>query len=185
MQPLRSTAHTHPAHRKWLCLWFGALLLGESAPCSALAADDRRVAPVAAAPLLTVQTHCEAMVPAYCRGRFGFRVTRDGKWLAGPDPSGFSVFGHLSKDESRRLRRVAAQVLGSPARPPADCEARQPIPGVDEIVTVQGPERVVKLEGAGGQLNPSCAPGLASAAELFALADALVQRYYPQPFRRQ
>jgi hypothetical protein len=54
-----------------------------------------------------------------------------------------------------------------------------------KTVTVQGPERAVTLDGAGGQLNPSCAPGRPAAAELFAFADALVQRYYPPPLHRQ
>lgn len=168
-----------------LWLWFGALLLGDSMAGFAMPTDDRRVALVEVAPLLMVQTSCEAMVPAYCRGLYNFQVTRDGEWLAGPDPSGFSVSGRLSKSESRRLRRAADQVLGSPAGQLSDCDRRQGIPGVGETVTVRGLERVVKLQGAGGQLNPSCAPNHPSAAELFALADALVRRYYPRPFRRQ
>ena len=193
MQPSCLAFCAHRTNRKsrtkipriMLWLWFGALPLGDDLPSFVLSNDDRRVALVDVAPLLIVQTSCEAMVPAYCRGRYGFQVNRNGKWLAGPDPSGFSVSGRLSKRESRRLRRAVDHVLGSPARQPSDCDRRQAIPGVGETVTVQGRERAVKLQGAGGQLNPSCAPGHPSAAELFALADALVRRYYPRPFRRQ
>jgi len=163
---------------------FGALLLGVSSSSSALPKDYRRVAPVETAPLLIVQTNCEAMVPAYCRGRYGFFVARSGKWFAGPDPTGFSVPGRVSKADSRRLRRAADQFFDRASRPLPDCERRQAIPGVGETVTVQGPEWAMKLEGAGGQLDPSCAEGHPSAPELFALADALMRRYYPHPFRR-
>jgi hypothetical protein len=124
------------------------------------------------------------MVPAYCRGRYGFFVARSGKWFAGPDPTGFSVPGRVSKADSRRLRRAADQFFDRASRPLPDCERRQAIPGVGETVTVQGPEWAMKLEGAGGQLDPSCAEGHPSAPELFALADALMRRYYPHPFRR-
>jgi hypothetical protein len=104
--------------------------------------------------------------------------------LAGPDPDGFSVSGRVSKAESRRLKRAADQFFGRATRQLPDCERRQAIPGVGETVTMQGPEWAMKLEGAGGQLDPSCAQGHPAAAELFALADALMRRYYPHPFRR-
>jgi hypothetical protein len=45
---------------------------------------------------------------------------------------------------------------------------------------------LLKLQGAGGQLNSLCAPGhITAAVEFFALADALMRRYYPRPFPRQ
>jgi hypothetical protein len=118
-------------------------------------------------------------VPAYCRGGYRFRVARDGTWLAGPDPSGFSVSGRLSKSERRRLRRARCWAAPQDNRRIVIVVKQFRVSA--KTVTVQGPERAVTLDGAGGQLNPSCAPGRPAAAELFAFADALLQRYYPPP----
>jgi hypothetical protein len=169
----------------WL-LWLGALLAGDSLPSLGQPRDDGSFELPEVPPLLTVQTNCEAMVPAYCQGTYGFQVTGNGKWRAGPDPSGQSLSGRVPKKENHALRRAADRVLRNPPRQPSECDRRQAIPGVGETVTVQGPGRVVKLQGAGGQLNSLCAPGhITAAVEFFALADALMRRYYPRPFPRQ
>jgi hypothetical protein len=166
-------------------LWFSFFLAGGMHPSFGQFSANLPVNSPSAAPLVTMDTHCEAMVPDYCQGAYGFEVSENGRWLAGPDRSGFSVSGRLSKREIRQLQYAATQILGKPAKPPADCEPNLEIPGVGESVTVHAQERSVKLEGAGGRLDPSCARGDRSAAQLFALADRLMRRYYPRPFRRQ
>jgi hypothetical protein len=166
-------------------LWFSSCLAGGIRASFGQGSADRLLNSPSPAPLVSVNTHCEVMVPAYCRGAYGFEVSEDGRWLAGPDPSGYSVSGRLSKRESRQLQSAAKRILGKPAKPPSDCVPNQQIPGVGESVTVRGQQRSMKLEGAGGRLNPLCARGDRSAAQLFALADSLMRRYYPRPFRRQ
>jgi hypothetical protein len=134
--------------------------------------------------IVTVSTSCEAMVPAYCQGRFGFRVTGDGAFLVGPEPNGRSVSGHLRDAESRALRSAAAQVLaGVSASLSVECNIRPEIPGVGESVEVSANDRTVVLRGSGGRLGHGCAPGDATAdARLFRLVDRLMRRYYPDPF---
>ena len=82
------------------------------------------------------------------------------------------------------LWHTADRVLRSQAEQLSECGQRQAIPGVGETVTIREPERSVKLQGAGGKLNPCARGRAAAAAKLFAVADALMRRYYPRPFGR-
>jgi hypothetical protein len=133
--------------------------------------------------IVKVSTSCEAMVPAYCQGRFGFRVTGDGAFLVGPGPNGRSVSGHLRDAESRALRSAAAHVLAGIGTWSAECNIRPEIPGVGERVDVSANGRTVVLRGGGGRLGRGCAPGDAMAdARLFKLVHRLMRRYYPDPF---
>jgi hypothetical protein len=132
---------------------------------------------------VTVSTSCEAMVPAYCQGRFGFRATADGAFLVGPEPNGRSVSGHLRDAERRALRSVAAQVLAGINASSVECHVRPEIPGVGESVKISAHGRTVVLRGSGGRLGRGCAPGDAVAdARAFIVADQLMRRYYPNPF---
>ena len=162
--------------------WFVAFLVGYSSPSFAQPQPGVSVSPRAAASV-TVQTSCEAMLPAYCQGKYGFHVMENGEWRAGPDPSGRSFSGRLSKKENRALWEAAELLLGSSARQPVECRERGAIPGVRESVTVRIEEREVTLQGAGGELNPLCPPEHMPATKLFARADELMRRYYPRPFR--
>jgi len=162
--------------------WFVAFLVGYSLPSFAQPQRGVTVLPCAAGSV-TVQTTCEAMLPAYCQGKYGFQVMENGEWRAGPDPGGRSFSGRLSKKENHALWEAAELLLGSPARQPVECREREAIPGVRESVTVRIREREVTLQGAGGALNPLCPPEHARAAKLFARADELMRRYYPHPFR--
>jgi hypothetical protein len=145
-------------------LWLSCFLSVEVRPSFGQSSASRLVDSPSATPVVTVNARCEAMVPAYCQGAYGFQVSGDGLWMAGPDPSGFSISGHLSKTESRRLRHAANQILHKLVTPSSDCERDEQIPGVGESVTVRGQQRSMKLEGAGGRLNPSCTRGDRSAA---------------------
>lgn len=132
---------------------------------------------------VTVSTSCEAMVPAYCQGRFGFRITADSAFLVGPDPDRRSVSGHLRKVEGDALHSTAKRVLAGINARSVECHILPEIPGVTETVVILAQERTVILRGAGGRLGHGCAPGDAVAdARLFALADRLMQHYYPKPF---
>jgi hypothetical protein len=133
--------------------------------------------------IVTVSTSCEAMVPAYCQGRFGFRITDDGAFDVGPEPNGRSVSGHLRDAERRALRSAAAQMLAGISALSVECNIRPEIPGVGETIEVSANGRTVVLRGSGGRLGRDCAPGDAMAdAKLFRLVDGLMRRYYPHPF---
>jgi hypothetical protein len=160
-----------------------ALLL--PAACAIFAQDHGRAhaTPADQLPTIAVSASCEAMVPAYCRGRFGFHVTSDGTWLVGPEPGGRSLAGHLREAERRALQSATARVLDSIPTSYVECHVRPAIPGGGESVTISTQARTVVLRGAGGRLDPACAPGDATAdARLFTLADRLMRRYYPRPF---
>ena len=183
--PLPDRAHHRMSWKmvlKRVRQWFVALLIGFSLPSFAQSQRGVSVSPCAAASV-TVQTSCEAMLPAYCQGKYGFQVMENGEWRAGPGPGGRSFSGRLSKKENRALWEAAELLLGSSARQPAECREREAIPGVRESVTVRIEERGVTLQGAGGELNPLCPPEHMPAAKLFARADELMRRYNPRPFR--
>lgn len=162
--------------------WFVAFLVGYSLPSFAQPQRGVSVLPRAGASV-TIRTTCEAMLPAYCQGKYGLQIMANGEWRAGPDPGGRSFSGRLSKKENHALWEAAERLLGSLAGQPAECREREAIPGVRESVTVRIEEREATLQGAGGELNPSCPPEHMAAAKLFARADALMRRYYPRPFR--
>jgi hypothetical protein len=42
------------------------------------------------------QTSCEALVPAFCVGTYGFTVHDDGRFTVGPAPNGVSLTGATS-----------------------------------------------------------------------------------------
>jgi hypothetical protein len=130
---------------------------------------------------VTVRTSCEAMVPAYCQGKYGFEAWETGAWQIGPDPDGRAISGYLSQSERQALRVAARRMLQ--ARESVVCPFRQPIPGLDEVVVLQSAKQVIKLRGAGGELNPACIlSDVRIAARLFALADRLMRHHYPRPF---
>jgi len=136
-----------------------------------------------AGPVVTVRVSCEAMVPAYCRGHYGFEVSGDGVWRVGPRPDGQVLSGRLPAPEAQRLRAAAERALRRATDQPPTCAVVGPIPGAGERVTVTDHQRTVALSGIGGRLDASCSPrGGTEYAALFALADRLMRRYYPHPF---
>jgi hypothetical protein len=91
--------------------WFVAFLVGYSSPSFAQPQRGVSVSPCAVASV-TVQASCEAMLPAYCQGKYGFQVMENGEWRAGPDPGARSFSGRLSKKENRALWEAAELLLG-------------------------------------------------------------------------
>jgi hypothetical protein len=160
-----------------------ALLASHAIPALAQVRDESRAQLSPGEIEITVHVTCEAMVPAYCQGGYGFAATSSGAWRAGPDPRGRLLAGRLSETERQKLQAAAERVLRGPTGP-AHCRPGFAIPGVREGVTVAARGRTIELWGAGGRLVPSCAPddGASERRKLFALADELMRRYYPRPF---
>ena len=132
---------------------------------------------------VVVSTMCEAMLPAYCQGGFGFRISPEGDWLAGPAPDGRTSSGRLLPSERQALQMAVRRVLNTLPASSYECHVRPRIPGVGEMVAITTDRQALVFRGAGGQLEPGCTPGDARAdAALFALVDRLMRRYYPRPF---
>jgi hypothetical protein len=129
---------------------------------------------------VAVTTRCEAMVPSYCQGAYGLLVHSDGSWRAGPAPDGTVRTGRVPAGKVADLFALAEQALAAP--PPPECRGVGPIPGVHEELTVRQGERMLVLHGAAGTIDASCAIGAPVLEKLFAVADALMRRLYPQPF---
>jgi hypothetical protein len=134
-------------------------------------------------PSITVTTSCEAMVPAYCQGAFGFRVSATGEWRAGPSPDGRSSAGRLTRAERAHLRSAIEQALHGRTTAVEGCPPRpMMIPGVAETLTVANRGRKIVLRGAGGKIDPLCGAVTSANAALFSFVDSLMRRYYPRPF---
>jgi hypothetical protein len=131
---------------------------------------------------ISVTTACEAMISKNCKGAFGFMVTANGSWTAGPDPAtGRTYKGEVTSQEWSELRNLVKQFF---ATKPADysCPARPIVPGVSETIIVKlagKPE--VALRGLGGKIDPNCEAAGASSS-LFKKSDELMQKYYPEKF---
>jgi hypothetical protein len=168
-------------NRKILNLLAMALLIdagfAKAGPLTVAAASE-------AGPTVRVEASCEAVAPAYCQGHFGFTVGGDGVWRVGPRPDGRVLSGRLSPAEAQRLRDAARALLRAAEREMPACPVLGAIPGVGERVTVSERDRGVVLNGAGGELDPSCSPHRSEYALLFALGDRLMRRYYPRPFKQ-
>jgi hypothetical protein len=134
-------------------------------------------------PSITVTTTCEAMEAAYCQGAFGFRVTTNGEWRAGPSPDGRSRVGRLTQAERSRLRSSIEQALHSGIPASQNCPPHPMIiPGVMETLTIANRGQRVVLRGVGGKIDPLCSAVTSANATLFSFVDSLMRRYYPTPF---
>lgn len=132
--------------------------------------------------VVTVTTTCEAMVPAYCQGAFGFDVSMTGQWKAGPTPDGKSRSGSITRDELANLKTAVAAALSASSQKSPDCAARpMMVPGVSELVTVTlAPQKVI-LRGSAGHLDRFCKNIDVTETQLFDLVDHLMRKYYPTP----
>jgi hypothetical protein len=126
-------------------------------------------------------TTCEALNPASCVGAAGFRVSVDGSWTAGPSASGDMRRGTVTSEERVRLATDVLQISVGAAQ---QCDSAGNVPGVSDIVdltlTQQGPLRVYEK---GTTPNQVCyRGGRDAAARLHDDLNALMLKYYPQPF---
>jgi hypothetical protein len=126
-------------------------------------------------------TTCEALNPASCVGAAGFTVSVDGSWTAGPSASGDIRRGNVTSEERARLATDVLQISVGAAQV---CDAAGNVPGISDVVDLtlaqSGPVRVF---AKGTVPNQTCYRGGREAAvRLHDDLNALMLRYYPQPF---
>lgn len=132
---------------------------------------------------IVVKTTCEAMSPAYCRGAYGFEITSDGAFAAGPGASGRRIEGRLDPASLTNLMRATERVLADPGARETPCGPIHGIPGVSETVSIAAAGRTLVLRGASGVLDLRCVSGnVADLEALFGTAHQAMSRHYPSPF---
>jgi hypothetical protein len=132
---------------------------------------------------IILTTTCEAMVPAYCQGAFGFRLSVTGAWQAGPSPEGRLIAGRLTRLEQSHLDATVDQVLNRRPISTQQCPSRPTsIPGVTETLIISDVMQRIILRGSSGKIDPYCGASTPLNAALFRFVDRLMRRYYPKPF---
>ncbi|MDE2577839.1 MAG: hypothetical protein KGL46_03455 [Hyphomicrobiales bacterium] len=130
-----------------------------------------------------VQSHCEAMNPAFCQGAYGAVINASGRLSAGPAPDGRVLAGRLDETARRALDRAVQRALAGARENGPACMARRRLPGVGETVTLTEGARTITLQGASGAMDSTCAPGAPAAlAPLFTQAHRAMLKIYPRPF---
>ncbi len=128
------------------------------------------------------QTSCEALVPAFCVGTYGFSIQNDGRYTVGPAPNGVSLPGALSGSEWTQISAdVAALDANLPGKQECDESART-VPGVGdrvELLLARRGSMAVYALSAGGTCYLG---GRDRAIRLHDDLAALMSRYYPRPF---
>jgi hypothetical protein len=128
------------------------------------------------------ETSCEALVPAFCVGTYGFTVHNDGRFTVGPAPNGASLTGTLSASEWTQFSaEVAAVATNLPGKQECD-ESPRTVPGVSdrvELLLARGGSTTVYALSAGGTCYVG---GRDRATRLHDDLDGLTSRYYPRPF---
>lgn len=135
-------------------------------------------------------TACEAMVPSYCVGAYGFSIDAQGNYTAGGLAGSKQVTGQISADELKQLDadlRTVALDIGRSAVPVCQ-NAGGAVPGSGDRVSItlvasatayplrQNAQATVGLQECGyngDALGP---------AHALATFGALRQKYYPVPF---
>ena len=129
---------------------------------------------------LTEKTACEALVPAYCVGLYGFTVTSDGRYTVGPNDAGAKLEGSLT-DKERALIASDADALAANLGGAEVCDSSGTVPGVGDSVDLTDSRNVVTRVYALG-LTTCYRGGRARATQLHDDLAALMSRYYPRPF---
>ncbi len=127
---------------------------------------------------VTEQTSCEAMVPSYCRGLYGFTVMNDGRYTVGPDPTGAQVSGSLTDSERSRISADAALVAGGLGAS-QECDGAGTVPGVGDHVDLMNSRGVVSRVFELGVRSTCYRGGRGRAIQLQADLQALMAKYYP------
>ena len=129
---------------------------------------------------VTEKTACEALVPAYCVGHYGFTVTSDGRYTAGPSDDGTKLEGSLTDTERVRLSSDAAVVAANLGVAEV-CDSAGTAAGVgDSVDMTDSTNRVTRVYDLGR--NTCYRGGRARATQLHDDLAALMARYYPRPF---
>lgn len=125
------------------------------------------------------------MNPAYCIGAYGFQVSADGSFAAGPDPGGKTVTGQITPPELQTLNGDVAQLTQADLNASLVCQGSHIIPGVMDEVTLQnGSQTYTLYEGNSVSLHGSdCVSGDPAKEErLHSDLNAIMKEYYPVPF---
>jgi hypothetical protein len=126
-------------------------------------------------------TACEALVPRFCVGLFGFTVQSDGTFTVGPADDGTTLTGSLTDSERAQLSSEAAQVSATLTTNPA-CDPAHTIAGIgDRVDFVDSRAGTVPVY----QLGPGTICYRAGREQAIALHTDLVSlmgKYYPRPF---
>ena len=128
---------------------------------------------------------CEAVVPAYCQGAYGFAIRVDGSWTAGPSPANAMASGTLTGDE---LNTLAADINALAANTPGSCTSvanhtsgAPTIPGVRSVIALSTSNgRQLEVGGPGDLLSSACRGSQASLA-MWSEFQTLLGKYYPRP----
>jgi len=161
----------------------GAAACGESTPSSIGTSFLRSGGDWSAA---SETAECEALVPAYCQGAYGFAIRVDGSWTAGPSPANAVMSGRLTSDE---LSALAADIKALAASTPDSCTSvanhatgAPTIPGVRTIVALSTSSgRQLQVGGPVDLLSSAC-PGSQASLVMWSEFQTLLGKYYPRPF---
>ena len=128
------------------------------------------------------QTTCEAIVPNYCLGAFGFSVGSDGRFFVGSPDGGANRTGGVTDAERARIDADVAQVQANLAAGP-ECEVTHTIPGISDRVDLQPTSGgVITVFDFGGTPGRTCyRGGREHAIQLHTDLAALIVKYYPHP----
>ena len=129
---------------------------------------------------VTEKTACEALVPAFCVGLYGFTVTSDGRYTAGPADDGTKLEGSLTDTERVRLSSDAA-ALAANLGVAEVCDSAGTVPGVGDSVDMYDSRNMVTRVYDLG-LKTCYRGGRTRATQLHDDLAALMARYYPRPF---
>jgi hypothetical protein len=143
---------------------------------------------------LSEKVDCEAMTPAYCLGLYGFSVTKEGGWQAGPAPHGSPITGNLTADELSLLSDDVAALMEADLSQPFTCDATyNAIPGMGMTMSLtlvgQSPISIYEYshweENASGGSTPSsnCYRGTEEASKKLGQDfGTIMKKYYPRPY---
>ena len=132
---------------------------------------------------VTETTACEALVPAFCVGVYGFTVTSDGRYTVGPASDGTTLQGALTDAERARISADAAPLAASPGGAEV-CDSTGSVPGVGDSIDLTDSRDVVTRVYELG-VKTCYRGGRAQVVQLHTDLKALMARYYPQPFPSQ
>lgn len=149
----------------------------------AVAACGSPSAPDAGWEEVAEHTSCEALLPQYCGGAFGFAVHSDGRFTVGPADDGATRSGAVTEPERAQIAADVSQVLAGLTASP-QCEPAPAIPGLNDQVDISdGSRGSLRVYDLGGTLGSLCyRGGRAEAVRLHSDLAALLARYYPRPF---
>jgi len=131
------------------------------------------------------QTTCEAMPDENCLGRYGFAVSRDGSYLAGPSPEGTKSIGQIQPGEMQQLEALMLPLSPEALGGQANC-TKGGSPGIrDQVDVTFQDQSIVRIYDLGGSVGQLCIRGSRPEVErLHEYLHKLMARYYPVPFAR-